>query len=349
MRSNVSVKGFLTPTWILIAVGLVAGGALALYEWLFGPLFSTANALVWTLPRITYVFLALMSTGVSLVLAYGLLKHDEAITRDTRALLIMAVGMLLGGFTALATDFGSVPNLIRTLLAWNLGSPLWWIVALYSALPVLLIVKLALDLTGRQRVFDLPLAWGTLVIATAAAITIGAAFGTVIGHPGFHGAFLAIVTLVSALVSGTAAIVLLRPQSALTKTSERIFRPTALLLAALLLIRVAYEAHSTVPGMIGWAGVSMLAPFIIAAALLHLAPRLLALLAIVAVLWVQYSFIIAGQLMSLAPTADGYGGVQSYRPNLPEILILVLGIAVAAALIKLGDRFLTNDRDQGTP
>jgi len=344
MNSNVSRKGFLTPTWILIAAGLVAGGAVGLYEMFFGHLFATNSSLVWTLPLVTYIFLALMSTGVSLVLAYGLIMKDEAITRHTRALLIMAIGILLGAFTALATELGSLLNMVWILLSPNLSSPIWWMGALYSVELVLLIVKLLMDLKGRHGVFDLPLAWGTLIIAAAAAITIGAVFGTVIGRPDYHGAFLSVVTLVSALVSGAAVIVLLRPQSTLTETAGRIFRQTALLFAALILVRVAYEAHSTVAGMLGWASVWMLVPFILALVLLPYAPRVLAFIAIVGVLWVQYSFIITGQLVSLGQKAHWYGAVQSYQPNIPEALILVLGIAVAAALIKLGGRFLMDER-----
>jgi len=344
MNANVTLKDFATPAWILIVVGLVAGGTVGLYEMFFGHLFATNNALVWTLPLVVYIFLALMSTGVSLVLAYGLIMKDASITQHTRALLIMAIGLLLGGFTALATELGSVLNLVWILLSPNLSSPIWWMGALYSVELVLLVVKLLMDLRGRHGIFDRPLAWGTLVIAAAAAITIGAVFGTVIGRPDYHGAFLSIVTIVSALVSGTAAIVLLRPQSALTETAGRIFRQTALVFAALILLRVAYEAHSTVAGMLGWASIAMLVPFLIASALLPLAPRLLALLGILGVLWVQYSFIITGQLVSLGQTAHWYGAVQSYQPNLPEVLVLVLGIAVAAALIKLGEQFLMGRR-----
>jgi molybdopterin-containing oxidoreductase family membrane subunit len=344
MNSNVSRKGFLTPTWILIAAGLVAGGAVGLYEMFFGHLFATNSSLVWTLPLVTYIFLALMSTGVSLVLAYGLIMKDETITRHTRALLIMAIGILLGAFTALATELGSLLNMVWILLSPNLSSPIWWMGALYSVELVLLIVKLLMDLKGRHGVFDLPLAWGTLIVAAAAAITIGAVFGTVIGRPDYHGAFLSVVTLVSALVSGAAVIVLLRPKSTLTETAGRIFRQTALLFAALILVRVAYEAHSTVAGMLGWASVWMLVPFILALVLLPYAPRVLAFIAIVGVLWVQYSFIITGQLVSLGQKAHWYGAVQSYQPNIPEALILVLGIAVAAALIKLGGRFLMDER-----
>jgi hypothetical protein len=340
MNSNVSLKDFLTPTWILIAAGLVAGGAVGLYEMFFGHLFATNSALVWTLPLITYIFLALMSTGVSLVLAYGLIMKNESITRHTRALLIMAIGMLLGAFTALATELGSLLNMIWILLSPNPSSPIWWMGTLYAIELVLLVVKLVMDLKGRHGVFDLPLAWGTLLVAAAAAITIGAVFGTVIGRPDYHGAFLSVITLVSALVSGSAAIVLLRPQSALTETAGRIFRQSALVFAGLLLVRVVYEAHSSVAGMLGWASIWMLLPFILALVLLQYAPRVLALIGILGVLWVQYSFIITGQLVSLGPTAKWFGAVQQYQPNVPEVLILVLGIAVAAALIKLGDQYL---------
>lgn len=346
MNSNVSRNDFLTPTWFLIAAGLVAGGAVGLYEMFFGHLFATNSSLVWTLPLVTYIFLALMSTGVSLVLAYGLIMHDETITRHTRALLIMAIGMLLGAFTALATELGSLLNMVWILLSPNPNSPIWWMGTLYSIELVLLIVKLIMDLRGRHGVFDKPLAWGTLIVAGAAAITIGAVFGTVIGRPDYHGAFLSVVTLVSALVSGAAAIVLLRPQSALTETAGRIFRQTALIFAALVLIRVVYEAHSSVVGMLGWASVWMLVPFVLALVLLQFAPRVLALVGILGVLWVQYSFIITGQLVSLGQTAHWYGAVQSYQPNIPEALILVLGIAVAAALIKLGEQYLMSNQRQ---
>ena len=97
--------------------------------------------------------------------------------------------------------------------------------------------------------------------------------------------------------------------------------------------------------MLGWASIWMLVRFLLALVLLQFAPRLLALIGILGVLWVQYSFIITGQLVSLGPTAHWYGAVQSYQPNLPEVLILVLGIAVAAAH-KLGEQFLMGDQGQ---
>ena len=56
----------------------------------------------------------------------------------------------------------------------------------------------------------------------------------------------------SALVSGSAAIVLLRPQSALTETAGRIFRQTLLLFAALILF--AWSMRLTARSRVCWAG-----------------------------------------------------------------------------------------------
>lgn len=340
MNTSIRLNDFLTPTWLFIIAGLVVGGAVGLYEVFFGHAFATNNALVWTLPLVVYIFLALMSTGISLVLAYGLIMDDESITRHTRPLLIMAIGILLGGFTALATELGSLLNMVWILLSPNPSSPIWWMGTLYSIELVMLTIKLVMDLRGQHGAFDKPLAWGTLIIAAAAAMTIGAVFGMVSARPDYQGAFLSLVTLTSALVSGAAVIVLLRPHSPLTETAQRVFRQTALLLAALLLLRVVYEAQSTVVGLLGWAHLGMLIPVLIAAAFLPFAPRLLALFSLLAIFWVQYSFIITGQLYSLGQTVHWYGEIQAYQPNLPELLILVLGIAVAAALVKLGEQVL---------
>jgi molybdopterin-containing oxidoreductase family membrane subunit len=65
-------------------------------------------------------------------------------------------------------------------------------------------------------------------------------------------------------------------------------------------------------------------------------PRTAAALVAVASLWVALAFVITGQMASLGPMATWYGAVQVYRPNLAEVGILVLGIAVAAALFQLG-------------
>ena len=105
-----------------------------------------------------------------------------------------------------------------------------------------------MDLQGRHGAFDRPLAWGTLVIAAAAAVTIGAVFGTVSGRADYHGAFLSLVTLTSAVVGGATVVVL-------------------------VLARLVHEAQGPADGMLGWARIWMLVPFLAAAVYLDRAPR----------------------------------------------------------------------------
>ena len=330
--------------WLPFAVGLLAGALLGLYEYFVGPLFAVGSAAGWTLPLVAFVFLMLMGTGVSLALARGLLARDDSVTRHARFLLILALAMLVGGFAALA---GSL--LARGPLALDPSSPVIWIVAVWVAQLALLSARLVLDMAGWRSRSDLPFCGAMLLLAAAAAIVIGAAFGTVLDRPDFQGALLSMITFTSALVSGAGAIVLMRPQHAAGNTAGKIFRRAGLLLSALLLVRIAYETHSPAVASLGWTSISMLAPFVIAATLLPLAPRLLAMLGIVAVFWVQYSFMLTGQVIDFGNSTPGFAAAGPEPSTVPDVLTLFLGIGVTAVLIWLGQRFLGRDRQSPTP
>jgi hypothetical protein len=338
------MKDFLTPTWALIVIGVLVGGTVAIMEMFVGHYFATNQVMVWTLPLITYIFLALMSTGISIVVAYGLITDNAVIKEHLRPLLIMAIGILLGGFAALATELGSLLNMVWILLTPNPTSPIWWMGTLYSIELVLLFVKLAIDLTGKHTVIDRPLAWGTIVVAAAATMTIGAVFGTVTARPDYAGAFLSVVTLTAAIVSGMAAVALFRPASAMTEMAAKVLRFSALAFAGLLVARLAYEAKETTLGMVGWSDPLMLIPFvaIVLLAGLPYVTRPLALLVLAGVLWVEYSFIIAGQLKPQGPLATWYGDLTSYTPNLWEVGTFVLGVSLAAFIVKLGWQVLVH-------
>ncbi|MCA1790861.1 MAG: polysulfide reductase [Thioalkalivibrio sp.] len=340
MNSKISLNDFMTPTWLLIVVGLLVGGAAGLYEMFLGHSFATNSAMVWTLPLVTYVFLALMSTGVSIVIAYGVLARKSQILERTRALLILAIGLLMGAFTALATELGSLLNMIWILLSPNPISPIWWMGALYSVELVLLVVKLVMDLMGRHGPLDRPLAWATLIVASAAAMMIGAVFGTVIGRADYVGMYTSLFTLPVALLAGVAVIILTQPQGRMTEMLTTAYRQFAVLWIILLGLKLFYDAHSSVPALQGWVDIWTILPFVFIALFAGYAPRILATFGLIASLWIAYNFVLTGQLVSLGPAAGWFGPIQVYRPNLPEIAILILGIAVAAALIKLGYQYL---------
>jgi len=331
------LRNFFTPTWAVIAAGLLFGAYFAIGELAVGGRFATNNGMIWTLPLVTYIFLALMSTGVSIMLCYGILTQREEIIRQQRALLILSASLLIGGFVALGTELGSPLHLFWLVFSPNLTSPIWYMGTLYSIELVLLLIKLFRDLQGHHGRIDQTLTWATLGVAVAAALMLGAVFGTVTGRVDFHGLHASILTLTAALASGAAVVVLTRqPLGGLPQMHMSALRVFSALMAILLTLRWGYEGHSSVVDLRGWVEVWMIAPFAAVALFGGRLPRSAAALIAVAILWVELAFVITGQMVSLGPLTTWYGAVQEYRPNLAEVGILVLGIAVAAALFQLG-------------
>ena len=331
------MRNFFTPTWAVIGAGLLFGAYFAIGELFVGGKFATNNGMIWTLPLVTYIFLALMSTGVSIILCYGILTRREEILGQQRALLILSVSLLIGGFVALGTELGSPLHLFWFVFSPNLTSPIWYMGTLYFIELVLLLIKLFRDLQGHRGRIDKILTWAALGVAVAAALMLGAVFGTVTGRVDFHGVYASILTLTAALTSGAAVIVLIQqPLGGLPQNQTNALRVFSALMAVLLALRWGYTVHGSIVDLHGWVEVWMIAAFAAVALFGGRFPLAAATLIAVAILWVELAFVITGQAVSLGPMATWYGAVQEYRPNLAEVGILVLGIAVSAALFQLG-------------
>ncbi len=348
MNGNLSIKDFMTPVWGLILIGLVIGGGVGLYEMFVGHVLATTQVMVFTTPLIVYIFLALASTGISLMLAYGLLAGKEVIVRNTRYLLVLDIAVLLGGFVALATELGSLLNMVYMIFSPNFSSPIFWMGVFYSIKLVLLFVKLVLDVRGVHGPLDRPLAWVTLFVAAAAAMTIGAVFGTMIGRPDYRGAFASLLLVTIAPASGAALVVMLRQRAELADRVAPVFRQLAGLLAVMLFLQWIYETRATTEALLGWVNPLMFLLFAAAALAGGAASRIAGALVMIGSFWVLYGFIITGQLAVQGPMVGWYGEVTSFAPNLAEWAILLLGISVAAAVYQLGKLFLL-ERGEGAP
>ena len=348
MNTNISVRDFMTPKWALIFLGLFVGGNVGLYEMFGGHLLATSQVMVFTTPLVGYIFLALASTGISLVLTYGLLANIQSIAKHTRYLLVLDIAVLLGGFAALATELGSLLGMIHMVFSPNLTSPIWWMGTFYSIKLLLLFVKLALDVRGLHGPIDRRLAWATLLVAAAAAMTIGAVFGMTIARPDYRGAFASLLLVTVAPASGAALVVMLRQRADLADKMSPVFRQLAGLLAIMLFLQWIYEARASTEGLIGWVNPFMFVLFAAAALAGGAAPRIAAALAVIGSFSVLYGFIITGQLAVQGPQVGWYGEIVSFTPNLAELAILILGVSVAAAVFNLGQLILLDD-ERATP
>lgn len=321
------------PLLVLSAAGLLFGGYFAVEELVIGPFFSTNDGLVWTLPLVTYIFLALTSTGLSILLAAGELFDHAAIKAHQSPLLLAALSLLVGAFASLATELGSPLHVIWLLLSPNLGSPIWWMGTLYAIELVLLAVKLF----GRSSTRSLTIA--TLVVAIAAAVVLGSVFGTVVARDGFYGVDASLLTLLCALASGLS----LAPLLMSADNRAALLQPGRILLGLLtllLVVKSVYLLRGGLPTEATWINWWMPALLLIALLGYRAMPALSALIALPVLLLVELAFVIQGQLQVLGPKQSWLGPEQTYVPNLPEIGIMIFGCSVAYLCFRLLSRIL---------
>lgn len=340
INTDIRLSDFLTARWALIALGLAIGGAVGLYEILIGHILSTTQAVVWTTPLITYFFLALASAGLSVVLAYGSLSENRLVKDNVCYLLVLDLALLLGGFTALATELGSILNMVYIMITPNPSSPIWWMGNFYTVKLLLIAIKLLREILGIHGKFDRPIAWLTMIFASAAAMTIGAAMGTAIGRPDYAGSFTSLLTISMAMMMGFAWIVVLRRNAELADRFNVLARQMAGIVTVLLVLEIIYDTRASTEGLIGW--VNPLMPVLFAAIALAggVLPRIMAAVALVSSFWVLFSFTITGQLWVLGANTSFFGQYVSFTPNLAEIGTIVLGLAVAATVYNLGKLLL---------
>ncbi|MEH6534213.1 MAG: hypothetical protein V7735_23165 [Photobacterium frigidiphilum] len=312
----------------LSAAGLLFGGYFAIEEWFIGPSFATNDGMVWTLPLVAYIFLALTSTGISILLTSGELLGNEIIKAHKSLLLITALSLLIGAFAALTAELGSFLNVFWLLLTPNLKSPIWWMGTLYSIELILLGVKFYALLSKRHFGFERWLSAGTLCVAVAASLVLGSVFGTAIGRVGFYGMDASILTFLCALASGLSlAPLLLSPEKrAVLLLPGRLVLG---ILALFLVVNYIYLARGSILAELPWVGFWMPLLLLVALMTYQAKPAISAMIALPTLLLVELAFVIQGQLQVLGPKQTWLGAMQSYQPNLAEVGILVFGCSVA--------------------
>ncbi|MDX1302897.1 hypothetical protein [Photobacterium sp.] len=312
----------------LSAAGLLFGGYFAVEEWFIGPSFATNDGLVWTLPLVTYIFLALASTGISILLTCGELLGNEAIKAHKSLLLITALSLLIGAFAALATELGSLFHVFWLVLTPNLKSPIWWMGTLYAIELLLLGIKFYALLSERTFSFERWLSAGTLCVAVAASLVLGSVFGTVIGRIGFYGVDASILTFLCALASGLslAQLLLIPEKRAVLLMPGRLVLGT---LALLLVVNYVYLARGSILAEQPWVALWMPLLLLVALMTYQAKPAISAMVALPTLLLVELAFVTQGQLQVLGPKQTWLGAMQSYQPNLAEIGIFVFGCSVA--------------------
>lgn len=365
------------PLWLaLLGAGMIAGvvgvGAVLLHG--HAEVYNVSREIPWGILIATYVFLVVSSTGLCLVSSLGHVFGIEHFEFIGKRAILLAILTLVCGFGTIAMELNHPIRMgIYALLSPNFTSAIWWMGTLYGLYLVLLCGEFYFLMKGMHRG---AFAMGMLgfIAAVSAHSNLGAVFGLLEARPYWHGSFLPIYFILSALVSGGAIVSLIvyfNHKASGTPMPQRYgeFMGTLGKLQALFLtILIFFVVWKIIPGIYGhppgkyeatmavlsgplafnfWffeVLIGMLIPVI-----LLLNPRTrtpmgvmyAGLLSTFGIFFMRYDLVIAGQLFSMREGAgDLVNGLLHYSPSLVEIAIVVGAISTCLFLYTMAEKFL---------
>ena len=367
----------LYPIWLgVLGVALLAGVVAGVFIFIQGHvLFNANDVLIWTLPLGVYIFLALSSSGLTLLsalpLVFGIKKYEPFAKR----LVFLAIATLCGGFVSIGLELGSIFHMIYIMLSPNLSSPIWWMGAIYSVELAVLALKFWKMHTGDYHSsLSKLLGTASFVLALIAPLMIGSVFGLTESRATYFGPMMSIYCLLMAVLSGTALFILysmvvgrVTANASSGEYAAVVYDDFTLILTyatgivvAFTLLKIAIESSTTIPaflvyhrfehlfGSIGVFGTEVLLglflPFVlllIPAVRGSVGGRVLAsALIFVGSLARHMEILLAGQSHPVGPKAEQFPQYVQYVPSVWELLVLVFALAVMLLLYTLGERYL---------
>lgn len=365
----------------LLGTGVAAGIVAIFYVLNVGHLhaYNLTRQIPWGVLISTYVFFVVSSTGLCLVSSLGHvfgIKHFEIISK--RAILL-AILTLLTGFGTIAMELNHPLRMaIWVVLSPNPSSPIWWMGTLYGIYLVLLCIEFYALIKHQHKLAALVGLLG-FIAAISAHSNLGAVFGLLEARPYWHGSFLPIYFILSAMVSGGAILAMIVYFNTVLRgrhfsDREHVFMSHLGKLQALLLgILIFFVIWKIIPGLYGrppgkyeatmalltgplavnfWffeVLIGLAIPFII---LLNRKTRttfgvmMAGLLSTIGIFFMRYDLVIAGQLVPMrADESENAANLLHYVPSTAEITIVIGALCLCILLYVLGERMF-DLRDQ---
>jgi Ni/Fe-hydrogenase subunit HybB-like protein len=367
----------LYPIWLgVLGVALLAGLVAGAFIFIQGHILFNANdVLIWTLPLGVYIFLALASSGLTLLsalpLVFGIKKYEPFAKR----LVFLAIATLCGGFVSIGLELGSIFHMIYIMLSPNLSSPIWWMGAIYSVELAVLALKFWKMHTGDYHSsLSKLLGTASFVLALIAPLMIGSVFGLTESRATYFGPMMSIYCLLMALLSGTALFILYSMvvgrvtgsassgeyAAVLYDEFALIFTYITGIVVLFTVLRFIMESATTIPAFLvyhqfahafgAWHGIhlevviGLFLPFV-----LLLIPSVrqstggkivTSGLIFLGALFMHMEILLAGQSHPVGPKAEQFPQYVQYVPSVWELLVLVFALAVMLLLYTLGERYL---------
>jgi molybdopterin-containing oxidoreductase family membrane subunit len=305
---------------------------------------------------------------------FGLKKYEVLVKRTH----VLSNICLLVGFIMIGLELGHPFRMFWVVLSPNFTSPIWWMGTLYSIYLVILFVEFYYLLKDDHKGAAVT-GLGAVIVGVAATSTLGAVFGNMDARPFWSGPFLPLYLIMTAMVSGTALVIVImhvgykgsanfteKVKAALVGVSEFF----GVFLAASIFFtwwRVSTAYFSTIPERVASVNLLLFGPFafnfwvfeVLLGMLIPFfiivftkgknfqASLIAAITALVGLFFMRYSMVITGQLIPNADNLPGFSiftrEVATYSPTFVEMSIVLGGVGLVAFLYLLAERFFNLD------
>lgn len=198
-------------TWTYtLAAGLVVGAFCFLWQWTHGlGVTGLSNTVTWGMYIISFMFLVGISAGGLIVVAGAELVDSHRFEQLNRLAVVVSAAAITTAAGSLLPDLGRPQYVWKMLVHPQPSSPLLWDMVVITAYLTIAVVDLWLltrDPVNARAMRRMAVV--TLPVAVAVHSITAWIFGLLVARPFWNSALMAPLFLSSALVSGTAMIIL---------------------------------------------------------------------------------------------------------------------------------------------
>jgi len=169
--------------------------------------YSVTREVPWGLMLGAYVFFVVTSTGLCLVSSIGHVFGYEAFKPIAKRSVFLAIATIVAGFLVIAFEIENPWRMaIYNVISPNLSSNIWWMGTLYGAYLFFMLIEFALLQAGKHKTAGILGLLG-VVSGVAAHSNLGAVFGLLNGREFWHGPYMPIYFITSAMMSGCATVI----------------------------------------------------------------------------------------------------------------------------------------------
>lgn len=323
---------------------------------------GVTRSVPWGIMISTYVFFVVSSTGLCLVSSMGHVFGIEKYEVIGKRAIIMAIFTILCGFAVIGMELGHPLRMaLYNVISPNLQSAIWWMGTLYGVYLVFIMIEFYFLMTHNHK----GAYWaglGGFLAGISAHSNLGAVFGLLEARPFWHGPFLPIYFILSAMASGSALVILIFSVAyggvdRLPEKAKEALKGITKLFGLLLGILIFFEIWKLITSVYGnppekyeatmalmfgplkfsfWIFeilLGMLLPFILILATKASnlkAAYYASISAMIGIFFMRYNLVIAGQVVPMRAPAPGAGiqgatadGLVHYFPSFSEIAVVV--------------------------